>query len=144
MKDKLVPSLIGGVVMTLLNNIPGVSLINILCCAGFWSGGVVASWFYRRQTGRAFSMGEGVVMGLMASVVAALLGTIIFLTVGQAAMQAALAQMSQASPELADIDLTTFASTGAVIFQWILYLVFGIVGGLLGAALFGKDKSQAM
>ena len=142
MKDKWVPALVGGIVMALLNNIPGVSLINLLCCAGLWSGGVVSGFMYKRQTGRTFSMGEGALMGVVASIIAAIVGTIFFLTVGQAGMQGAMASLSQQFPELADVDLTAAASTGAILVQWVLYLVFGVIGGLLGAALFGRDKSQ--
>lgn len=142
MKDKWVPSLVGGIVMALLNNIPGVSLINLLCCAGLWSGGVVAGWMYKRQTGRFFSMGEGALMGLIASIIGAIVATIAFATVGQAAVQSAFEQLAQTSPELADLDFTAGATTAIIFFQWILYLIFGVIGGLLGAALFGRDRSQ--
>ena len=47
-KQLLTASLVGGLVSLVLANAPFVNLINLLLCAGFWIGPIVAVWLYRR------------------------------------------------------------------------------------------------
>ncbi|RIK11905.1 MAG: hypothetical protein DCC51_17135, partial [Anaerolineae bacterium] len=65
-KNLFISALVGAAVMVVLSNVPILSLINCLLCAGIWLGGMAAVWFYRRQTGQFVSVGQGAVLGVVA------------------------------------------------------------------------------
>jgi len=50
-KHLLTASLIGGLTSLALANAPYLNLINLLLCAGFWIGPIVAVWLLRRLDG---------------------------------------------------------------------------------------------
>ena len=52
MKEKpgmLMPALYGGIIMAVISTVPGLSLINCLCCAGVLLGGFMAVFFYKKE-----------------------------------------------------------------------------------------------
>ncbi|MCJ7796332.1 MAG: hypothetical protein MUQ56_06140, partial [Thermoleophilia bacterium] len=61
-KNLLIASLVGGVAITLLANVPILNFINCLLCAGFWAGAILAVWLYKRQTGTV-TLGQAVAVG---------------------------------------------------------------------------------
>ncbi|HEY5574518.1 MAG TPA: hypothetical protein VIK64_15965, partial [Anaerolineales bacterium] len=64
-KYLLAASLAGGLISTVLANTPYINLINLLVCAGFWIGPIVAVWLYRRLGG-TLTLGQAVVTGMLA------------------------------------------------------------------------------
>src|SRR3989304_7650419 len=65
----LAASLAGGLISPVLVNTPYVNLINLLVCAGFWIGPIVAVGLYRRLGG-TLTLGQAVAAGMLAGRVA--------------------------------------------------------------------------
>jgi hypothetical protein len=64
-KHLLTASLAGGLIGLALANAPFVNLINLLLCAGFWIGPIVAVWLYRRLNG-TLTLREAIITGILA------------------------------------------------------------------------------
>ncbi len=142
-KTMLLSSLVGAAVMVVLSNVPILSLINCLLCAGIWLGGMAAVWFYRRQTGgMTVTAGQGALLGVVAGVIAAIVGAIISSVFGADAIQSAI----EADPtgQVRSV-LGGFVGGGAsflisFVFNIILYPLFGAIGGAIFASL-AKPKA---
>lgn len=153
--SKLIPALIGGSVMGVLSTVPIINMGNCLCCMWIILGGGVGAYFYWRQLppGSDFPSGEGAIVGLLSGVFGALFST--FLTYIFMAMDIAPAKEiitniieSQAdlSPEVEDF-LESLQEEGYVspffvfiglFFSLIINSIFGLIGGIIGAAIFRK------
>lgn len=138
-KNLLLASLVGGLITILLTNLPYINIINCLLCVGFWGGPLFAVWMYRKQTGTV-TLGQGIGIGTLAGVWAAIVGFLIAQLTGasaQALMQT-YAQLGQVMPPESGFALP---QPGAMSFIVDLFgagfgIFFGFVGGLIGGAIF--------
>lgn len=142
-RTMILSAVIGALVMVVLSNVPILSLINCLLCAGIWLGGMAAVWFYRRQSGVSLTVGQGALLGVVAGIIGAVLSSIISAIFGGDAMQAAI----DADPtgQAASL-LGGFVGGGAsfiisFLFNIILYPLFGAIGGAILAALTQPKKT---
>ena len=152
MNNKLKPAVIGGVALGLLSAIPFVNFVNICCCAWAILGGLLASYLYVKNSTTPVNAGDGAIIGAMAGGI----GAVIYLVVGiplallsGAAMREMIINlMANVDPRQADMIRTQVEaqgqSIGSAIFQGfigaLLLVVFSIIGGLIGVAIFEKRK----
>ncbi len=142
-KNILITGLVGAIITLLLTNIPIVSLVNCLICAGFWLGPLFATWLYKRMTG-TLSTKEGVWVGVTAGVIAGVIGFLLSF-IGAAGAAGIINQLNTVLPAQDQINmggleagvLNIVATLIGVIFD----IIVGAIGGLVGAAIF-KDKTQ--
>lgn len=163
---KFLPSLYGGIVIATISTIPGLNLINCLCCAGILLGGMLSVFFYSRELRAEMSpltAGDGILLGGLAGVIAAFLSLILRLVVyamfGNIAEQLAyellrrLMELSNLPSETWDIieealrealerGLTPFVLFIKLIQELFLFTIFGLLGGLIGYAIFKKKGPQ--
>jgi riboflavin transporter FmnP len=157
--SKLTPALIGGAVMGVLSSIPIVNLGNCLCCMWVLLGGAVGAYTYKRQlpAKTELSLGEGAVVGLLYGVFGALMGALIsyfFMALfgynlAQSFYRKFLERADDVTPEFRDWMEGLMGGEGfhpilvmiSLFFNLIVDSIFGLLGGILGAALFGKKKS---
>jgi hypothetical protein len=156
--SKLVPALIGGTVMGVLSSVPVINMGNCLCCMWILLGGAIGAYAYKRQLpARAeLSLGEGALVGLLSGIfgalVSALIGYFFMAVVGynfaQSFYRGFLERSEDVPPELRDWMEMLMRGGGfnpvlvlvSLFFGMILDSVFGTLGGIIGAALFGKKK----
>jgi hypothetical protein len=158
-KSMLLAAGLGGVAMAFLTAVPLVGIFGSCCClwAGLWGSGILSVWIYRQtdKTLPALSVGQGVLLGLLAGVVGAVLGSIfgglVSLISGGVSSAAYLDYMNQV-PGMSEYMnessrqmIEQFASTGSNILvstlcNFVLYPVFGMIGGLIGTALIWKKQ----
>lgn len=144
-RNLFISALVGGLVMSVLSNVPVLNLINCLLCAGIWLGGMAAVWFYRRQTGRSVTAGQGAVLGVVAGLIGAVVSSIIAAVFGADAFQAAI----DADPTGQARSLVGgFVGSGAsflvsFLINIIVYPLFGAIGGLIFAAIAKPPASKA-
>jgi hypothetical protein len=144
-KHLLTASLVGGLVSLLLVNIPVVNLINLLICAGFWLGPILAVWLYRRLAG-TLPLREALVIGMLAGAWHGLFGLVLS-PLGLAGAGGVLNEMSpfMSAQELSNLEntLTGFGGILFNLFGVVVDIVFGLIGGLIGGALFGARRVTA-
>jgi hypothetical protein len=134
-KNLLLSSLIGGVIIAALSNIPVISLINCLLCAGIWGGAIFAAWLYKRFEG-SLNIGQGTAVGALAGLWAGLIG-LLFSLIGMAGLVSALQSVQQFIPS--DVNINSGWGFFSLIFgigNLFITIFFGTIGGLIGGAVF--------
>lgn len=144
-KHLLIATLIGGLISLVLVNAPFVNLINLLLCAGFWLGPLVAVWLYRRMDG-TLTMREAVIIGVLAAVWHALFGLVLS-PLGLAGAGGVLSGLRpfMSAQDLPDIE-TALTGAGGMMFNLIGAVIdigFGFLGGLVGGVIFGARTATA-
>ncbi len=144
-KHVLIASLTGGLVSTLLVNIPFVNWINLLVCAGFWIGPIVGVWLYRHQDG-SVTVSQAVLIGMLAGVWHGVFGVLLS-PLGMAGAGGVLSGLRQIVPaqDLPDL-IPALTGVGGMLFNLVGILIdvaFGFIGGLIGGAIFGARRAVA-
>ncbi len=142
-KNILITGLIGAIITLALTNIPFVSLVNCLVCAGFWVGPLFAVWLYKRMSG-TISTKEGVWVGVTAGVIAGVIGLLLSF-VGAAGAAGIINQINSISSPADQIDMSGIgAKIGGFVITLIgviFDIVVGAIGGWVGSIIF-KNKTQ--
>ena len=144
-KHLLIASLTGGLISTVLVNTPFVNWINLLVCAGFWIGPIVAVWLYRRQDGTV-TLSQAMLIGMLAGVWHGLFGVLLS-PLGLAGAGGVLNGLRQFVPaqDLPDL-IPARTGIGGLLFNLVGILIdtaFGFIGGLIGGAIFGVRRAVA-
>jgi hypothetical protein len=150
MSERLQPALWAGVFIGVLSALPLVNLGNCCCCLWVLAGGALAA--YLRQQGLPYQIAaaEGALVGLMAGVVGAIINTVLSIPLQMAVgpfqqqlMERIMSQNPDMPPELRDAFGRATMQSGAwvigLLVTLIIYPVFALLGGLLGAAIFKKN-----
>jgi len=158
--DKLLPALYGGIIMAILSTVPGLNLLNCLCCAGIMLGGFFGVFFYRQEilgTSYLLTPGDAAVIGLLSGVFGALVGmllsiaiNLLFGNVGAKLVFSIIEQWNLTLPPEAEESiresLERSLTVSALIFSFfaslILDSIFGVFGGLIGYALLKPQTKQ--
>ena len=141
-KPLLTASLVGGLISLLLVNAPFVSLINLLLCAGFWIGPIVAVWLYRRLDG-TLTIREALFTGILAGAWHGLFGLLLspLGLAGAGGLLSALRPFMSAQ-DLPDLE-NALTGMGGMMFNLVgvgIDIVFGFIGGLIGGAIFSPRR----
>jgi hypothetical protein len=141
----LVATLTGGLISIVLVNTPFVNLVNLLICAGFWIGPIVAVWLYRRLDG-VVTLRQGLLIGLLAGAWHGLFGLLLS-PLGLAGAGGLLSELRpfMSAQDLPDLE-TALTGTGGFLFNLVgisIDLVFGFLGGLIGGGIFGPRRVTA-
>ena len=142
-KHLLTASLAGGLISLVLVNTPFLNLMNLLVCAGFWIGPIVAVWLYRRLAGTIY-LREAVIIGMLAGAWHGLIGMALS-PLGLAGAGGLLNAARQVLPpqDWPDVEPALTGVSG-MLFNLIgmaIDIVFGFVGGLIGGAFFGTRRT---
>ncbi len=142
-KNILIAGLVGAVITLALTNIPFVSLVNCLICAGFWVGPLFGTWLYKRLSG-TLSTREGLWVGVVAGAIAGVIGLALSF-IGAAGASGMINQINSVLPAQDQISLGGVEGVVGNIVITLIGVVFdiivGAIGGLVGAAIF-KSKPQ--
>lgn len=151
--SKLQPSLLAGLFIGVLSALPIISAGNCLCCLWVVSGGVLAAYLLQQDQPTPIESGDGAIVGLLAGLVGAVLASLLAIPIQM--MMGPLSadifrriaeQAGDAPPEFRTaIEQLAAGSVGVVavfiglVFNLIFFSVFGLLGGLLGQALFKRS-----
>jgi hypothetical protein len=149
---RLQPALYGGLFIGVLSALPVVNMGNCCCCLWVLAGGVLAVYLRQQNMQYQVTASEGALVGLMAGfiggIVAAILSIPMTALMGpmqQQMMERILSGNQDVPPELRDaLEKMGGAGTGAMmavgaLFGVVIDTVFGMLGGLLGVAIFKKN-----
>lgn len=144
-KHLFVASLAGGLISIVLVNTPFVSLVNLLICAGFWIGPVAAVWLYRRLNGTV-TVREAIFTGVLAGVWHGLVGMVLS-PLGLAGAGGLLRELQpfMSGPDWTQME-SSLTGSGGLLFNLLgvaFDIVFGLLGGLIGGAMFKTRRVTA-
>lgn len=141
-KNLIISSLIGGIVIAAVANIPVLNFVNCLLCIGYWAGAILAVWLYKRFEG-TLTLGQGVAVGAVAGLWSGLINFVIGL-LSAAGIATIISAIDQVIPaETLDLDGDFIASMAVLInvFLVLFNIFLGTIGGLVGGAIF-QTKPQ--
>jgi len=157
---KFLPALYGGIIMGVISGVPGLSIVNCLCCAGIMLGGFMAVFFYKKELKESHppltngdALALGALSGVIGAVVATLLGALFSalfgfgMGMGMERLRNMGAFSNQIPPETLKL-IQSFTTGGALLgIGFVIHLVimplFGLIGGLIGYSVF-KPKAPVV
>jgi hypothetical protein len=153
MRSFLISCLVSGIGIALLSNLPFISICNCALCLWVWSGSIFAVFLYRRVAREAapLSLAQGLLLGLACGVVAVVVGAALAAFIGSFSYRAVM-DLVNSQPDLAEplspyTELLKAGGSASAIglgLNAVLYSLFGMVGGLIGAAIFkGKVGAES-
>ncbi|MCK5833576.1 hypothetical protein KAH81_07895 [bacterium] len=141
-----------GIVLGILSVIPIVNYVNLICCLWVIAGGVLSSLIFKQEFGD-ITPGQGAITGLIAGIVGAFVQAIGVGVLWYFFHENYLSNLYEIVSS-AEFDIATQEMMAEVITnQWLMiagsliggimiYSVFALFGGLIGAAIFRKKKSS--
>ena len=150
---RLQPALYGGLVIGVLSALPIVNFGNCCCCLWVVAGGTLAVYLRQQNTPYAITSAEGALVGLLAGVIGGVIGVMISIPV-EAMMgpfqRQLLERIVNSQPDFPSEMRDMLERAGArgtsvlaiavrLCFSLVTGAVFGMLGGLLGVAVFKKD-----
>ncbi|MDD8017539.1 MAG: hypothetical protein PHP42_04135 [Bacteroidota bacterium] len=157
-QDKLMPSLYGGLLIATLWAVPGLNLINCLCCAGVLLGGFLSVLLYQKniladmeQMTQRDCIQLGIYSGIIASVAAVVIQAVVQMIFGDVALEVMLRIIHRMKvelpPEFDQLIETArrekpnlVGSFLAIFFYIIPNSLFSVLGALIGWNVF-KPKA---
>lgn len=147
---RLQPALFGGLLIGVLSALPLVSAGNCCCCLWVIAGGMLAVHLRQQNSPFAMTSAEGAYVGFLAGLIGGVLGVLISIPVDLMMgpfQRRFLEWILTANPDIpAEArDLIERSGTGPaavlvkLLFGVVTGAIFGMLGGLLGVALFKKN-----
>jgi hypothetical protein len=151
--SKLQPALLGGLFTGVLSALPFISVGNCVCCLWVVCGGVLAVYLLQQNQAHMVEAGDGALVGLLSGLVGAVLATVLGFLIQSimgpfgAEFLSSLADQASGLPPGLQPWVDQFATTGfgvaalivGLVFNSILFSIFGMLGGLIGQAVFRKQ-----
>ena len=147
MNERLQPAFWGGLFIGVLCALP---LVNCCCCLWMLGGGVLTVYLRQQNRPGIVPASEGALMGLMAGVIGALIATVISIpmTMMMGPFQEQwMERILSSNPDFPQ-ELRGIFETGAMgavgmfislLINLVLMSVLGMLGGLLGVAIFQRN-----
>lgn len=143
------PALMGGLLIGVLSSLPLISAGNACCCLWVVSGGALAAWLLQQNQQEPIGGADGALVGLMAGGIGAVISTVISIPVQmffgplQRDWFERVMRDQDFPPELFQMlepQIGVAAVLASLIFSLIIFSIFGLLGGLLGVALFRRKS----
>lgn len=152
MPSKLNSLLLGGLIIAVLST-SYLAFINMACCAGVILGAMAGVWHYTNENDLTIPPGTGAGMGAMMAVIGALAAFGLNYVVGLVGLPdnqeigQQMQQMFMPGGEMTDEQREAMESMNTPAMQAVnmgigvvVSLIFGAIGGAIGAAVFKKGE----
>ena len=145
---KLQPALFGGLFIGVLTALPIINIANC-CCLWTIGGGVLATYLMQQNHPYPIASSDGALAGLLAGLIGGVLGTMLSIPVEmmmgpvqKQIMERVLASNPDIPEEtrrmLENMNVGGLAIAFKLVMSTCVGAVFGLLGGLLGVAMFKK------
>jgi len=150
----LFAGILTGILVGLLSSIPAIGALNCCCCLWFLVGGIWLTRWLKSDKGAVDAVDAivgGLVLGIVASVVYSALNTaIVFMSkdANLAQIESTFEQMNMTMPEQYSFFIDLLYSSPWIVFfanllfTVLVYPIAGIVGALIGIALFNRKNNS--
>jgi hypothetical protein len=147
MSGRLQPAFWGGLLIGVLSGLPIVSFGNVCCCLWVVSGGALSVWLAQSNQPLAVKMADGVLLGLLAGIIGAFIAFPLNLLFEHWQRGILLRFLENNDADIPPQFKNMLENTGAntlmraagFIMSLVVNAVFGMLGGMLGVAIFKKD-----
>ena len=153
MGGRVQPALLGGLFIGVLSTLPIISMGNACCCLWVISGGVLASYLLQQNQAEAITGADGALIGLLAGISGAFIGAILMIPVEIwfgpiqrewiERMMQGQADMPPQFMEMLNRPMSAATVIADLIFRLVTYVIFGMLGGVLGVAIFRRKDVPA-
>jgi hypothetical protein len=141
-------ALFGGLFIGVLSALPIINIGNC-CCLWVIGGGVLATYLMQQNHPYPIAAADGALVGLLAGLIGGVLGTLLAIPIEmmmgpiQKQLMERILSHNQEIPEetrrfLENMNVGAAAIVFKLVFSVFIGAVFGMLGGLLGVALFKK------
>jgi hypothetical protein len=145
------PALLGGLFIGVLSSLPVVNILNTCCCLWVLVGGVLTAYLQQQRTAEPVEAAEaalgGLIAGLAGAVISVPISAMLTLSGDVQEHMRSLIEGWQMPPDLRDRVIGLMSGPRFVILTAAItvpvYAVFGMLGGLLGSAIFRKKTPPA-
>ena len=146
--SKLVPALVGGVVLAGLSTVP---LIHVGCCLwGMVGGGLATYMLVRRSPAQRVMSSDGALTGMLAGVFGSLIYLLVNIPIVLTGWANGIEQLRDQARDQADPKAQAIMNQiVGFLAAFVLWLIFALVavgmatlGGVIGVALFEKRKGN--
>ena len=148
MSSRVQPALLGGLFIGVLSTLPIVNILNACCCLWVISGGALAAYLLQQNQSEPISGADGALIGLMAGIVGAFVGAMLqipieiwFGPIQKEWIERFLAGQSDVPPQFMEMlnrEMSAATVVADLIFRLVAYVIFGMLGGVLGVAIFRR------
>jgi hypothetical protein len=150
MSERLQPALWGGLFIGVLSALPLVNAGNCCCCLWVLVGGALAAYLRQQNSPYQIDAAEGALVGLMAGAIGGVVGSLLSIPFQMMAgpmqqewMERILSSNPDVTPEMRDMVERMTAASGlrviGMIVSVVVYSIFGVLGGLIGVAVFKRN-----
>lgn len=146
MRDRLQPAFWGGLFIGVLSGLPIIEAGNACCCLWVISGGVLSVWLAQQNTTYSIRAAEGALIGVSAGLIGAIIAFPLNLLFEDWKRDLFLRLIELTNAEIPpDFGAVLNTRAGAIsrvislLVSLVAYGIFGLLGGLLGAAIFKKN-----
>ena len=144
--SKLQPALLGGLFIGVLSALPVVNIANC-CCLWVIGGGVLAAYLLQQNELAAIQIADGALVGLLAGLIGGVIWALLSIPLQMMTSEFARDFFEQYSQDLPVETRQLFDSfmVGPIamafrfFFSIVVGVIFGMLGGVLGAAIFKKS-----
>jgi hypothetical protein len=146
---RLQPALYGGLFIGVLSALPLINIGNCCCCLWVLTGGVLAVYLRQQNSPYSVPASEGALVGLLAGLIGGVVAGL--LSIPLQAMTSGFQQQivdrilssnpdmpAEARDAMEWAKGSTLQTVGALI-NVVVFTIFGMLGGLLGVAVFKKN-----
>jgi len=151
-KPYLSSALWPGIVLGLLSAIPYVNAVNCLCCLWVLAGGALASVVLKQEIGEC-TIRDGAIVGLEAGIIGAIISTLgslvqwFFFRENFLTSFKEMSEIFEMEPEVLEMGSVMlsnpwFLLLSALFSYLIIDVIFGVLGGIIGASIWGKGKKK--
>lgn len=152
MGGRVQPAILGGLFIGVLSTLPIINLGNACCCLWVISGGALAAYLLQQNQPEPMTGADGALIGLMAGIVGAFVGALLqipveiwFGPIQKEWIQRLMQGQADVPPqfmEMLDRPLNAASVIADLIFRLVAYVIFGMLGGVLGVAIFRRKDAR--
>lgn len=152
MGGRVQPALLGGLFIGVLSTLPIINIGNACCCLWVISGGTLAAWLLQQHQAEPITGADGALIGLMAGIVGAFTGALLqipveiwFGPIQREWIQRLMQGQGDVPPQFLEMlnrRMSTATVVADLIFRLVAYVIFGMLGGVLGVAIFRRKDAR--